>query len=304
MNTVTDVNDPAYFSQNTTYPGPKILNVGSPGTGKTFALHTLVLAGLEVFILATDNGIETIGQFKAKVPGWTAEHDAKIHFHYFPPVPSDWASLRAAGSALNTFNNDSLQKMEDNNKSKHTHLLQMIDCCADFACMNPQHPECRSKKWGSAAAWGNDRVLALDNTSGLNVMARMLGCGNKPIITQPDWGKIMDYEERFLSMLFGINAPVVCIGHIDREPDEVSGGIYKTIGLLGRKLAPKIPRLVSDCILSWREGNTRYWSTTDSSAPDLKTRNLPESDKNPQDYRVLFDNWRKSSLLIPIAVST
>lgn len=281
------------------YPGPKILNIGGPGSGKTFALHTLVLAGLEVFILATDNGIETIGQFKNKVPGWTDEHDTKIHFHYFPPAPGDWSSLRASGQALNTFNNDSLQKMEDSNKSKHTHLLQMIDNCANFVCTNPKHPGCRGQHHGNAADWGNDKCLVLDNTSGLNYMARLLGCGQKPIISQPDWGKIMDYEERFLTMFFGVNCPAVCIGHIDREIDEVSGGMVKAIGLLGRKLAPKIPRLVSDCILSWREGSTRYWSTADSSAPDLKTRNLTEGDKLPPDYRPLFENWRKSSLLIP-----
>ncbi len=281
----------------TTYPGFKTLLIGPPGTGKTFALHTLVLAGLEVFVIATDNGVETLGQFKEKVPGWTDEHQKKIHYRYFPLSTASWSNLKNMGTLLSKFGNAALQTTEDANRAQHTQILEVIDQCNNFVDQN-------GESFGDASTWGNDRVLVFDNTSGLNIMARLIGCGRKVLISQPDWGKIMDYEENIINQLASVHCPMVLIGHIDREVDEVSGGMVKTIGLLGRKLAPKIPRLFSDCIMARRDGSDFRWSTADSQAPELKARNLPISEKLPADFRPLVESWKKSAASMSTFLTT
>ena len=113
------------------------------------------------------------------------------------------------------------------------------------------------KSWGPIDKFGLDKAVVLDNLSGLNTMSMNLATGGKPIKSQPDWGKAMDYEERIITACTSIIAPFVLIGHVEREVNEVSGSIDVMVGALGRKLAPKLPRLFSDVIYAQRRGENR-----------------------------------------------
>lgn len=263
--------------------GAKILLQGPSGTGKTFAIKTLVGAGLEVFLVAMDNGVETIGKF----PAATVEH---IHWRYIPPLKPTWDVLKQTGKLINTLNNEQLQKLADPRRGEYCQILDVIDLCNNFV-------DSKGKEWGSVDSWDASRVLVFDGLTGLNMMCRTLAVGGKPVLTQPDWGVSMDYELKLIRMLCGIQAHFVLIAHVEREINEVSGGMKIMASALGRKNAPQLPGEFSDVILTKRAGPNYYWSTIDSDA-DLKTRNLPLSDKLEPTFVPLFDTWRNSSSVL------
>lgn len=264
-------------------PGPKVLLEGAIGTGKTHSLGTLVDAGLEVFVIATDNGVETLGKL-------TPAQRAKIHFKYVPPMRASWSVLRETGAMINRFNNDALQKSTDANRNQYVQILEIVDLMMNFK-------DAHGKSWGSVNDWGPERALVIDNLSGLNVMCRTLAVGGKPVLTQPDWGVSMDYELKFLKMACGLDCTFVLIAHIERELNEVTGGMKIMPGALGRKNAPQIPIDFSDVVLCYRENAKFWWSTVNSEA-DLKARNLPLSDKIEPSFVPLITSWRNSSSVL------
>ena len=263
--------------------GAKVLMLGPAGTGKTHSIGTLVDAGLEVFIIATDNGIETIGKFRKE----QLEH---IHFKYIPPLRPSWSVLRDTGKMINMLTNDKLQQSVDSNRSKYVQVLEVVDLCNKFVDKN-------GKDWGDVSTFGTDKVLVLDNLTGLNLMCRTLAVGGKPVLTQPDWGVSMDYELKFIHMLTGLNCHFVLMSHVEREVNEVTGGLKIMAAALGRKNAPQLPGMFSDVILTRREVDQFWWSTANTDA-DLKSRNLPINDRLPPTFVPLIESWRKSESVL------
>jgi hypothetical protein len=82
------------------------------------------------------------------------------------------------------------------------------------------------------------------------------------------------------------------IAHVEREKDEVLGGIKLMVSTLGAKLAPKLPPMFSDCILTERSGTSWTWNTGSAQA-DVKTRNLPVSEKLAADFKPIIEKWQK-----------
>jgi hypothetical protein len=263
--------------------GSKVLLIGPSGTGKTYSLRTLVDAGLEVFIIATDNGIETIGKF-------TPQQLEHIHWKYIPPLKASWSVLKDMGKKINQLNNQMLQGMVDSQRGEYNQILDVVDLCEKFV-------DDSGKDWGSVDSWGTDKVLVFDGLSGLNLMCRTLAVGGKPVMTQPDWGVSMDYELKFIQTLTGITAHLVLIAHVEREMNEVTGGTKVMPAALGRKNAPQLPQWFSDVILAYRDGSTYKWSTLNTDT-DLKTRNLPYSDKLDPSFVPLINGWKQSSSII------
>ena len=263
--------------------GAKVILEGPSGTGKTHSLGTLVDAGLEVFIIATDNGIETIGKFPK-------EKLEKIHWRYIPPLKPSWDVLKTMGKNINNFNNQALQAMVDPNRGQYVQILDVVDLCNNFV-------DHRGTSYGSVDSWGTDRVLVFDNLSGLNLMCRTLAVGGKPVMTQPDWGVSMDYQLKIIQMLTGINTHFVLISHVERETNEVTGGLKIMPSALGRKNAPQMPMWFSDVILTYRDGANFRWSTLNNDA-DLKSRNLPMSDKLDPSFVPLINTWKNSSSIL------
>ena len=60
---------------------------------------------------------------------------------------------------------------------------------------------------------------------------------------------------------------------------------------LGKALAPKIPSMFSDVILTTRE-NTKWTWDTASAMADLKTRNLPIAQGITPDFRQIIEKWK------------
>ena len=83
-------------------PGTNTLLMGAPGTGKTHSIRTLVDAGLEVFVLFTEPGMEVLGD---------TDPD-KVHWHYVPPADVGFDTFIKNAKAVNQFDAAALQKIK------------------------------------------------------------------------------------------------------------------------------------------------------------------------------------------------
>lgn len=63
------------------------------------------------------------------------------------------------------------------------------------------------------------------------------------------------------------------------------------VSTLGKALAPKLPPMFSDVILTERSGSNFTWNTGSAMA-DVKTRNLPIAEKLPADFGQIIKKWQ------------
>lgn len=264
-------------------PGVKILTEGPTGTGKTTALRTLADAGLEVFVLFTENGLESfLGAWRDR----GEEVPPNVHWHILRRPDVTFDTLAASAQKVNSLALESLAKLADPDRGKHTQFIDLLRALADF------EDQRTGKRFGPVDKWGTGRVLAIDSLTGINPIALSLVVGGKPVKSQSDWGIAQDQVEKLLRQLCdGCRCHFVLTAHIEREMDQVFGGVKLTVSTLGRALAPKIPPMFSDVVLSYREGQSFLWST-DNAQADLKARNLPIRSGLPQDFRQIIEKWK------------
>jgi len=263
-------------------PGVNVLLEGPTGTGKTYALGTLADTGVEVFALFLESGLETFLGY------WTdrgVEIPSNVHWTVLNRSEESFATMAFAAESINRLDLASLSKMQDVNRAKHNQFVLLLKALHDF-------PDDRTgAKFGDIHTWGPDRCLVIDSLSGLNPIALSLVVGGKPVKSQSDWGIAMDQIEKLIRQLTdGCKCHFVLTSHVEREIDQVLGGVKLTVATLGVKLAPKIPPMFSDVILTSREGDKFFWSTANSQA-DLKTRNLPIKDHLDPNFTPITAKW-------------
>lgn len=259
-------------------PGVNVLLMGAPGTGKTHAIRTLVEADLEVFILFTEPGMEVLGD---------TDPD-QVHWNYVASATVGWDTMIKNAKSIQAFDNKTLQKMAGMNKMAYGQFIDVLSQCQNFHCQRTD------TDFGGVDAFGTDKVFVFDSLSGLNIMALDLAVGGKPIRTLPDWGVAMENEERLINRLcLGTNCHFVLTAHLEREVDEVLGGIKLMASALGRKLSPQLPRFFSDVIMTVREADKFTWATASSQA-DTKARNLPWKDQQIPSFVPVINQWRKT----------
>lgn len=258
-------------------PGINVMLCGGTGSGKTHAIRTLVDAGLEVFVLFTEPGMEVL----ADVP------EDKLHWAYIPPASPDFSDMIASAEKINKMSFEALTKLPDINKAKYQEFIKVLNCLANFTC------DRTGKSYGAVDDWDQSRVLVLDSLTGISIMAMNLVAGSKPVKSMADWGVAIDNLERLLTKLcVDTKCHFVLTSHLERETDEVTGGTSLMASTLGRKLAPKLPRFFSDVIHVKRNADKFVWSTATSNV-DLKARNLPIADNIPPSFAPLILNWKK-----------
>jgi len=270
-------------SQASLLPGVNVLLEGPTGTGKTHSIGTLVDSGIETFYLALESGLESLLGY------WTDRGKpipANLHWHHISQADSNFDVMLKAAQNINASTNEALAKMQDMDKAKYNSFVKILQCLNNF------DDQRTSTKFGSPQTWGPDKCLVVDALTGLNGAAMSLVAGGKPIKSLVDWGIAMDQIEKLIRMLTeGCRCHFVLIAHIEREIDQVLGGQKITVGTLGQKLAGKIPPLFSDVILAERRGTDFLWSTANPNA-DLKTRNLPISEKIQPDFKQIITKWQ------------
>lgn len=261
-----------------TIPNPKILLVGATGSGKTHSIRTLLDAGFEVFCVFTEPGMEVLSDTDPE----------RLHWHYVAPAAPSWEAMLDSATKINTMSFESLAKQGDINKRQYTEFLDLVRTFANF------HDDRTGKDFGPVDAFDpKTQALVVDSLSGINIMAMNLVAGSKPVKSIADWGVAMDNLERLITKLtVAVPCTVVMTAHLEREQDEVTGGVQLMASTLGKKLAPRLPRFFSDVIHCKRDGTNFSWSTASINV-DLKARNVPIGDKLPASFVPLIENWRK-----------
>lgn len=271
---------PEGFQHNENTIAPKVMLQGAVSTGKSYSLRTLILPGRETFVLQTEPS-----EILDDIPCSSGLHLTRAF-----PAQVDIDTLIANARRLNTMTMKSLQEMVDPNKFKYSQFIDLLTQLHNFHCYR-----C-GQDFGDFSTWGLNRTLVIDGMSGLSQMALDLVVGSKPIKTQPEWGAAMDNLERLITMLcMNATATFVLLGHVEREANEVTGGVQNMVATLGRKLAPKLPKYFSDVVKTYREVGPNnqpiyFWSTNDVMS-ELKNRNLPFDSRLSPDFRPLFKTW-------------
>jgi len=268
-----------------TLAGVNVMLMGPAGTGKTHSLGTAVAArpDFEFFYLGLEPGLESLlGYFKDKgkpIP-------PNLHWHTVAPSTASFTEMIDAATKISQFTMESLAKMSDTNKSKHNQFILLLQALNNFKC------ERDGKEYGPVNGWNNKRVLMIDGLTGLCRCAMSLVVGGKAVKSQADWGIAQDTAEKLIRMLCDACAcHFILLAHVERETDMVLGGVKLMPSALGKAMAPKLPSMFSDVILTVREGTTWKWDTA-SALADVKTRNLPIKADNAPDFKPIFDKWQ------------
>jgi hypothetical protein len=270
-----------------TLPGVNVMLMGASGSGKTTSLRTLIAQGITPFVVFTEPGFEVLGDLPPE----------KIHWHYIKPADVPWVTMIDAAKLINTLSFEALTKVNDIKKSKYGQFVDLLSSLNNFKC------DRTGESFGDVCTWGTDRAIVLDSLTGINIMAMNLVVGAKPVKHQGDWQIAMDNLERLIQKLCTDTAcHFVLIAHVERELDEVQGGQRIMASTLGRKLAPKLPRLFSDVVFVDKTGPKFTWSTN-ALGVDLKARNLPYADGLAPDFGPLIQKWKQQggSVAAPLA---
>lgn len=264
-------------------PGVNVLLEGPTGTGKTHSLGTIADSGVELFLLFTESGLETTLGY------WTDRGLAippNVHWNLLTRATGSFETMARAADDINRLDLASLSKLQDVNRAKHNQFVTLLKT------LNNYHDDRTGKDFGDVHSWGPDRCLAVDSLSGINPIVMSLVVGGKPVKSQSDWGIAMDQTEKLIRELTdACKCHFVLTSHVEREIDQVLGGVKLTVATLGVKLAPKIPPMFSDVILTSREVDKFFWSTANGQA-DLKARNLPIKDHIDPSFKQILDKWQ------------
>lgn len=258
--------------------------LGGPGSGKSYSIGTLLKAGLEVFVIGTEPGFE-----ESIIDACVAMRcdRAKLHTRYIPPVKTTLQTFMNTAKQVNSLSFESLTQMKGSfEKPQYQQFMELLKCLENFTDDN-------GTSFGGVDSWGPDRALVLDSLSGLNIMAKDWAIGAKPVPAPGEWGMAMDQEERLINLLTSnVRCAFVLTAHVEREQNEVTGGTINTVGAIGKRLAPKLPRFFSEVVHVHRLGASFYWSTI-TEMYDLKKRSLPLGDKLEPSFVPIIEAWRK-----------
>lgn len=266
-------------------PGFNVMLMGPSGTGKTHAIGTLIDAGIEVFYFAYEAGSESlVGYYTDRglpVP-------PNLHICTVRAPTASFLEMADAVRYVNTLSFEGLIKQVDPAKSKYNQLEQFLRNFNDVT-------DDTGAKYGDVLKWGPERALVIDGLTGLCDSAMKACIGGKFARDQKDWGLSQNIVEGILRKITSeARFHFVLIAHVERETDPNGGGLKLMASALGRALAPKLPAMFSDVILTKRIGREFFWDTEDPTA-DLKTRNLPISGKLPPSFAPVVEKWKSRS---------
>jgi hypothetical protein len=269
--------------QQYSLPGVNVLLEGPSGTGKTHIVGTLADAGIEVFFLALESGYESLAGY------WTDKGKPippNVHWHKVSAPNASFKAMIDSATKINTLPLDALSRLADPGRSQHNQFIKVLEALNDF-------PDDRTGlKFGAVDSWDQSRAIVVDGMTGISNAALSLVVGGKPVRSQADWGMAQNTVEPLIRMLCdNCKCHFVLLAHVERETDMVLGGVKLMTSTLGKALAPKIPAMFSDVILTVRNGDKWSWDTA-STLADVKTRNLPIRGDITPGFGQIIEKWK------------
>lgn len=269
---------------------PSVLLVGPAGSGKTSALVTQLLHGLELFVIVTEPGgvdslLDAAERLKAPID--------KLHWSYCPPAATGWDGLETMINSISTMSQKQLA--DQNNMGKEAFrkpALKFLTAFHNFHC------DRTGRDFGDISLFPNTTALAIDSLTGWSQIGFGCTVGFKPTANPGEWGIAQNFV---LNMLTKINTDRQCFfaltAHVEKEMDELAGIKKLMVSTIGAKLAPKIPPLFSEVVRCKRGIDARNqpdfsWATI-ADDMDLKNRALPISTYLPADFGPVVAAYRK-----------
>ena len=278
----TPVDAPNYLS------GPKILLQGDSGAGKTYAIASMVewaarqTPARPVYVLFTENGLETLLGYWRDAGKPVPEN---LHWHTVKTANLSLKALTDAAQKVGLLSYDSITKMVDPERGANNPYYKILQALADF-------PDDRTgKKFGNIGSWGPDAIFAIDSLSQLADACMKMVIGNKPTASQPDYGVAQNNLMNLLRFFTQGFAPTFVItAHLQRQTNEITGGVQLMTKAIGKAMADDIPQLFSEVLYSVRDANAWYWDTA-AVGVTTKTRYLPIAGKQKPDFATIMNKW-------------
>lgn len=262
---------------------PKVLLMGAPGSGKTWSIPTLLLSGIETFVLITEpNGLPNLLN-SCRMQNAPID---KLHYAYVPPMNATMDALKDVVTTINTMSYSAIADMKAGiAKNTSGGIMKLLKMMENF------HDDRTNQDYGSIFKFGYDKAFVLDSLSGLNMLAQQNTVGLKPTMHQGEWGVAMNLEEMLINkMTSDLSCYFVLIAHIDRNVNEASLQTLITPAALGAKLGPRIGRFFSEVILTKRVNADFSWSTMELSA-DVKQSVLPIGATLKPSFKPIVDSF-------------
>lgn len=279
--------------------GPKILIQGDSGSGKTSDIATMVewaarqSPPVDVFVLFTENGLETLlGWWKDPPVGTDGkpirparEVPANLHWHVVSTPALSLKSLTDAAQKVGIMSYKSLTEMTDPDRANNNPYYKILQAMANF-------PDDRTgKTYGNIGEWKTDRILCIDSLSELANACMKMVIGNKPTASQPDYGVAQNNLMNLLRYFTQGFAPTfVMTAHLQRQTNEITGGVQLMTKAIGKAMSDDIPQLFSEVLYAVNEGTQYFWDTA-AIGVTRKTRYLPPG-KVPRDLGKIMDKWK------------
>lgn len=255
---------------------PSVLLLGPVGSGKTRALTTLIKAGLDLYVVATEpTGIDSL------IDGVTQQKldINKLHWKVIPPARTGFDMLENMAKSLSRMDHEQLSSMRPTPGRENAQWFQLLANIRNFYC-----DRCRTHHGSIMDLTPDKAAFSIDSLTGVSIMSQDITIGDKLTAHRGEWGAMMNNVEKFIrSCTSNFKCIFVLTAHVERETEEVSRGTKIMVSTLGSKLAPKIPRDFSEVVYPYRDGQNYHWSTMQNDV-DLKHRALPLSPKLPPDF--------------------
>lgn len=266
--------------------GPKILLLGLEGSGKTDSIRSLLDAGLKVFCVFLEPGMEVLTDSSRGRKVYSCKDG--LHWKYIPVATPSFKEMADAADMLNKFSYKALTELAPMQREKYRAYYDLMATMSNLVC-----DRCGQSFGPADKLPYNEWCVVNDSLTSISRAALFLHIGSKPGVHQGEYGVCMFNIEKYIDK-FTNDMPCmgIMMGHLDREPDPTTGGFENMVATLGQKLAPKIGRPFSDVVLARRTVDKFVWSTV-SSGYRLKTRNLPFKDDITPSWRPVVENWQR-----------